>query len=260
MRRHAPIGVFDSGVGGLTVLRALKRILPHCSFIYVGDTQHVPYGSRSAQTIVEFSKTIAEFLVSQGCVAIVIACNSASATAFTYLKQTLHIPVFDVITPMVAHISAHYRGKAVGLIATRATIRSEVYQESLEGQTAEIRAMATPLLVPMIEERTKNTPIMSELIDHYLHQWRDVGLSALILGCTHYPVIREDIASYLAGVDVIDSARVCAEYVSRSLSKEEVLFLPHNDTFYITDDTETFREHAELFFGNKIQIEALSLF
>lgn len=260
MANNAPIGIFDSGVGGLTVAKAIAQLLPHEGIIYFGDTAHLPYGDKSAEAIKRYSKNIATFLLKQGAKAIVIACNSASAVAYKYLVDTFgsQVPIINVIDP-VAEAVIHQGHKTIGVIGTRATIGSKAYSNAILAKQpkVEVKPLATPLLVPVIEEGLANSHISTDVLEYYLTKPNLANISALILGCTHYPILHQRIAQFLEGaVRVVDSPQIVAEEVSQALAANNLLANQRRGahTFYVSDFTETFEDIATQFFGEDIHL------
>jgi len=257
---NAPIGIFDSGVGGLTVARAIADALPKESFIYYGDTAHLPYGDKSAEAIIGYSEAIVKFLLEQGCKAIVIACNTASAVAYDTLLKTggAHVPIINVIDP-VAEAVALRHFKKVGVIGTRATVQSGAYSARLNQlqPNLQVASMATPLLVPVIEEGLANSAISTLALKHYLNEplWHDV--EALVLGCTHYPLLHKEIDSFFQQkVRIIDSPQIVSEMVSQVLASQKMLSTAKNGQylFYLSNYTATFEKIARSFFGDAIDL------
>ncbi len=260
MLKDQPIGIFDSGVGGLTVASAIHRLLPKESFIYFGDTLRAPYGDKSAARILEYSRQISSFLIDSQCKAIVIACNSASAAAFEELKRDWpDIPILNVIDPVVAELG-RLNARKVGLIATRATVKSGVYARrlKLEVPSMEIVQKATPLLAPLVEEGFAGTEVSAGALNHYLNDAYLSDLSHLILGCTHYPLLEKEIFSYFDGkVEVLNSASLVA-IALKALLKEESILSDQGKAelkFFVSEKTEAFSETAKLFFGQEIDLE-----
>jgi glutamate racemase len=204
-----PIGVFDSGVGGLTVLQALQRAMPGQDFIYFGDTARVPYGSKPPDMVARFAWEISGYLLRQGAQALVIACNTASAVAYPTLAHHLSVPVYSVLEPAVAEARAH--GGRIGLIGTAVTVASEAYQRHLP----HLWAQACPLFVPIVEEGLWADGVAHLVAAHYLKE--APPLDALILGCTHYPLLKPVLAELLPGVRLIDSAEALAKVVASDL-------------------------------------------
>jgi glutamate racemase len=262
----APIGVFDSGIGGLTVAHAIRLHLPHENMIYFGDTAHLPYGDKSEAAIQAYSIKIADVLLRKGCKAIVIACNSASSAAYELLKEYVRkdAHILNVIDPMVALISRKYAGKNVGLIGTKRTIQSGIYANKIaEGnQNISLQSLATPLLAPMIEEGFFNNQISHEIIAQYLEDPALKNIEALVLACTHYPLIMKEIHSFYGGrVDVLDSAVVVAEALKNYLIETQLLNEPSlpNHHFFVSDYTEAFEASTRLFFQERVTLERHAL-
>lgn len=263
MADYRPIGIFDSGVGGLTVANAIKQILPNESIIYYGDTSHLPYGDKSPETIRHYSKGIAEFLLKENCKVIVIACNSASANAFSLVQQVVgqNIPVLNVIDPVVEFVTTSNELKHVGVIGTKSTINSSTYKNKIKNlkETLQVSSMATPLFVPMIEEGFIFDDISNAIIRNYLSRNEIEGVDSLILGCTHYPIIKNQINKYYNfNVDVIDSSKIVAKSLLKLLSEKELLNTgkrKSNDKFYVSDVTQSFRVISKMFFEEDVDLE-----
>ena len=259
-----PIGVFDSGIGGLTVARAVNRVLPHERLIYFGDTAHLPYGDKSQAAIQAYSIKICDLLLRQQCKVILIACNSASAAAYELVREYVgsKARVLNVIDPIVAHIGEAYAGRSVGLIGTKQTVNSNVYKKKIDDLDAgvELHALATPLLVPMIEEGFFENNISDNIIRTYLANPHLDGIEALVLGCTHYPLIQEEIKTYYQGrVAVLDASDVVAQHVKAYLEANQ-LKAPVTSTlpehlFYVSDFTRSFEESTRIFFGQQVRLE-----
>lgn len=222
---NRPIGVFDSGIGGLTVVSALRQLLPNESILYVGDTARVPYGGKSASTVQRYSLEIAQMLEQENAKTIVVACNTASALALGVLHETVSVPVTGVILPGAAAAVAATRNGHIGVIGTRATIRSGAYERALRSLCAEIRvsARACPLLVPLIEEGWLENEITDRVIMQYLEPLLGEGIDTIVLGCTHYPLLRPALSRLLgAAITLVDSAANCAQAVRELLSQREL--------------------------------------
>jgi glutamate racemase len=220
-----PIGVFDSGIGGLTVVSALRALLPNESIFYLGDTARVPYGGKSAATVQRYSLEIAGMLLAENSKTIVVACNTASALALSKLEETLPVTVTGVILPGARAAIAKTRTGHVGVIGTRATINSGAYDRALHTLNPEVRvtARACPLLVPLIEEGWIESPITDEIILQYLAPLLTDGIDTLVLGCTHYPLLRNAIARLLGDkITLVDSAQNCALAVRDLLAREDL--------------------------------------
>jgi len=261
-----PIGLFDSGVGGLTVAHALGSLLPDEQLCYYGDTAHLPYGDKSRETIIRYSTGIADFLMDKGCKVILIACNSASANAFLEVKEHVgdRAVVLNVVDPIVEHVTTLSDVKNIGVIGTKATIESRSYQAALGQRTPNllVSALATPLFVPMIEEGFVFDDISNAIIRSYLSRQELNGIDSLILGCTHYPIIRNQISRfYNFEVSVLDSARIVAEYVRNYLGENNLLASKRNgeNSFFVSDHTPSFEIIANMFFNEKIRLEKHSI-
>ena len=256
-----PIGVFDSGIGGLTVANAIVNKLPNEEIIYFGDTAHLPYGDKSADAIRYYCLRISKFLLDQGCKMIVVACNSASSAGYDVLleffrDQALFVNVVDPLVSAVAQ-----RGfQKVGVIATKATVQSGIYHKQLHrvSPSLSVESLATPLLAPMIEEGFVHNLASKAILDTYLAHPGFGDIEALLLACTHYPLIRPEIEDYFQHrVEVIDSTKVVADEVASKLAQNDLLNLekrrPHR--FFVSDYTQSFEETTRLFYGEAIQLE-----
>ncbi len=261
-----PIGIFDSGIGGLTVASAIKSVLPNESLIYFGDIAHLPYGDKSVASIQAYSVKITDVLLQKGCKAIVIACNSASSAAYSLLKEytASRAKVINVIDPMVNLVTRSFAGEPVGLIGTKRTVESNVYKQNIDSANCgiDLRSLPTPLLVPMIEEGFVDNRISHDIIDEYLGNESLKGIKALILGCTHYPLISKQITEYYQGVvRVIDSADVVAQSVKKYLEANDLLnaVAGQEDHFLVSDFTPSFEHSAKSFFHSDVRLEKYSL-
>jgi glutamate racemase len=255
-----PIGIFDSGIGGLTIAHAIKNKLPNESLIYFGDTKHLPYGEKSEQAIKDYSLKIAEFLKKNNCKAIIIACNSASSTAYNHIKKNINsIPIYNVIDPIVSFISKKYFNKKIGVIGTKATIQSGIYKNKIleKNSTLSVASLETPLLAPMIEEGFFNQEISSTIIKNYLNDKRLDKIDILVLACTHYPLIQNEIISFYNKIDVIDSSEIIADYIHEELYKSKILNQANRPkfNFIISNFTESFSKSANVFFKENISLE-----
>jgi glutamate racemase len=261
-----PIGIFDSGIGGLTVTHALIQALPHEHCIYFGDTAHLPYGDKSTAVIQAYSIKITEMLLEKGCKLILIACNSASAAAYEAVKEYVsnRALVMNVIDPVVDLIKAKYAGKRVGLIGTRQTVSSRVFEKKINAAHADIQlaSHATNLLAQAIEEFGPH-PLIDHLLNEYLSGPQLQHIDALVLACTHYPVIKDQIAAFYDNqVDIIDASEIVAHAVKRQLQESHLqneATAISNRHFYISDYTASFAKHAKLFFGEAITLEQYPL-
>lgn len=257
------IGVFDSGVGGLTVAKALSKVLPNEDLVYFGDTAHLPYGDKSPEAIQQYSLRIAKYLIEEHQVkAILVACNSASAVAYEALKAeygTL-IPIVNVIDPVAQHVGLQTDFKSIGVIGTRATVASKTYTNKIQSANPQIavKSLATPLLVPIIEEGLGQTAISLAALKHYLKSPELNAVDALILGCTHYPHIQPEIEELKnANVELVNSPEIVANHLKHVLSEQGLLNTQgHNPnySFLVSDYTEVFETIAQLMFGKHIDL------
>jgi len=259
---NQPIGIFDSGIGGLTVAKAIQHALPNESFIYFGDTAHLPYGDKSPESIRHYAKRITELLLASQCKAIVIACNTASAHAFKEVVKQVPagVPVINVVDPVAAYTAYHYTKGKIGVIGTKGTIQSRIYVKRIEKLNKQLKVLsnATPLLASMIEEGYFNNKISQTIINNYLSKPTFKGIDALILGCTHYPLIKKEVEKfYQQKIEIIDSATVVAEHVAEVLNKRKLL----NETkrkpkyqFWVSDYTESFEASTSIFFKEKLKL------
>ena len=264
MNSTQPIGIFDSGTGGLTVAKAVNDLLPNEQIVYFGDTAHLPYGDKSTATIQAYAIKITDILLQQNCKVILIACNSASAAAYDLIKEYAgsKAKVINVIDPAVDYIVNKNGAKKVGLIGTLQTVNSGVWDKKLNGKVKEFGALATPLLVPMIEEGFVNNTISHDVIAAYLSDHKLANIESLILGCTHYPIIKEEINEYYRGsVDIIDSAETVANYLKSYLADSNLLSTEKasNNRFMVSDITIGFENAASKFFGKEIKLEKYPL-
>jgi glutamate racemase len=261
-----PIGIFDSGIGGLTVAYAVNQLLPKENIIYFGDTAHFPYGDKSTAAIQSYAVKITDMLLKHQCKVILIACNSASSAAYQLVKEYVgsRAKVINVIDPIVRYVGATYPKSKVGLIGTKKTVSSNVYQKKIDKLNKEItlKALATPLLAPMIEEGYFNNAISESIILNYLQDKSLEGIESLILGCTHYPLIKEQINQlYQNKIHVIDSSDIVAEALKTYLSENNLLNTESETEhkFYVSDYTQSFAESTRLFFRQEVHLERYPL-
>ncbi len=251
--KEAPIGVFDSGIGGLTVVREIMRQTPNEKIIYFGDTARMPYGSKSKDTIVRFSRQIARFLESRQVKAIVVACNTASAYAIEELEGELDIPVIGVVKPGARMAADITRNGKIGIIATAGTIGSGLYTKYIKSlkEDVQIYGKACPLFVPLVEEGLWQDPVTVEIARRYLSELIDLDIDTLILGCTHYPLIRSVIGQVMGeSVTLVNPAYETAIALKKLLAEKDLL----NDTapplgsnpyqFFVSDGAEKFKQFA----------------
>jgi len=242
-----PIGVFDSGVGGLTVLKALRQRLPHQDFLYLGDTARVPYGRKPREMVQEFASEVVEFLIKKGVQAVVIACNTASACALPELAERTPIPVWGVIEPGVEAACRRTRSGSVGVIGTKGTIASGAYQKRLEARGLKVWAQACPMFVHLVEEGLADSPEAEMMARYYLGHRPQID--TLILGCTHYPVLHEVIQQVTGNsVSLVSSAEVTAEMVKDALMSKGN-GAPGRITHYVTGDVMAYKHTAEVIGG-----------
>lgn len=248
--KKRPIGVFDSGVGGLTVAREIMRQLPDENIVYFGDTARLPYGSKSRDNIIRFSRQIIRFLLTRNVKAIVIACNTASAQALDVVKEEFDLPIIGTITAGARAAVQETRSGKIGVIGTEGTIRSQTYTEvirELEPE-AEVMGKACPLFVPLVEEGFAKHHIADEVIDIYLREMKESDIDTMILGCTHYPLLRSRIMAYLGDkVSIVNPAYETAMDLKRILEEKGL----NNDRdsltkyeFYVSDAAEKFKQFA----------------
>ncbi len=258
-----PIGIFDSGAGGLTVASAVKKILPNEKIIYFGDTAHLPYGDKSFETVKKYALRITDFLLQKKCKLILIACNTASAAAYEAVKERAKNKalVLNVIDPATEFVAQQKEFSKVGVIGTKGTVSAGIYTEKINAESPEkkVVSLATPLLVPLIEEGFIYDNISNAVIKEYLSNKKLENIDALILACTHYPVIKNQIRKfYNFKTKVIDSSEVVARKLKKVLIDNNLLntknTLPEYE-FYVSDYTDFFETLAEMFFDEKITLQ-----
>jgi len=252
MNINKAIGVFDSGIGGLTVLKEIIRLFPHEDTIYLGDTARVPYGTKSAETVTRYSLEITDFLVTKGIKLLVVACNTASAVALPALRGKHSLPIIGVIEPGARKAVATTQTKKVGVIGTEGTIKSGAYEKAIKALAPEIEVISKPcpLFVPLAEEGWTDNDVAHAAASRYLEDMK--GVDTLVLGCTHYPLLKGAIASVMGrNVRLIDSGEETALEVRRVLSKEGLLREEGTGkrTFYVTDTPERFVSVGLRFLG-----------
>jgi len=254
---NRPIGIFDSGIGGLTVVREVEKLLPFEDIIYFGDTARVPYGNKSKSTIIKFSRESAGFLKKKRVKMIVVACNTSSALALENLKKSFKIPVVGVIEAGVKKAVAVTSKKRIAVIGTKSTIKSNSYQKLIgkKNKSIKVYSKSCPLFVPLVEEGILNGRIVKEAMRMYLKGLKDKGIDVIMLGCTHYPLLKHQISSYLKGVVVIDSAKEVAGYAKSILKSKNLLSQKRRKSrveFYLSDEPRGFVKVAKLFLKRKI--------
>jgi glutamate racemase len=256
------IGIFDSGVGGMTVARAIEKKLPHHRLIYFGDLARTPYGSKSPETIRKYARQNTEFLLSRGAKIILIACNSAASVASDLLREEFSVPIFEVITPAVKKAIVNTKNGRIGVIGTRATIKSRIYEQKIENLRPDFKVFASPcpLLVPLVEEGWLNKRETKMIVRRYLHPLKMKTIDTLVLGCTHYPLLKKLIGPRIGKrVRVIDSSQaIAADLHSFLVENPEVaktLSSGGESKYYVSDVTQAAMETAERIFGRKIELK-----
>jgi glutamate racemase len=256
--RTAPIGVFDSGLGGLTVAHAIMRHLPAESLVYFGDTARVPYGPKSPETVRRYSREIAAYLLEQGVKAIVVACNTATAHALPMLREELTVPVIGVVEPGARAAVRASRSGRIGVIATAGTIKSQAYVRAIEAEApgARVLARACPLFVPLVEEGWTEHEATRAIAREYLAPFMHAEVDTLVLGCTHYPLLRPLIADVVGpDVTLIDSAEETAVDTRRMLAEHSLDATTGDGSyrFVASDDQQQFLTLGQRFFGDTIE-------
>lgn len=252
-----PIGVFDSGVGGLTVLKELEKLLPNENILYLGDTARVPYGIRSPETVIKYSIECANFLYKRGIKILVVACNTSSSISLPILKERLDIPVLGVIEPGVKAALKATKNKKVGVIGTEATIQSNSYTKEIKriDSSIEVLSKACPLFVPLVEEGILEGKIADLVIERYLNELKQSDIDTLILGCTHYPLLKKSIKEYMKNITLVDSAEEVAQDVREILFKSSLINSQSEQgqkKFFVTDSPERFKKIGEIFLKYEI--------
>lgn len=252
------IGMFDSGLGGLTVMREVKKSCPQENIVYFGDTARIPYGNKSPETVIRFSIESSIFLMEQQIKVLVIACNTATSYAITRLRNIFNIPIIDVIGPGAEKAAQVTRNKRIAVLGTRGTVMSGAYQREIEKRLESpfVLPVACPLFVPLVEEKFLDHPATHLIVREYLKPLKESRIDTVLLGCTHYPVLKELIQKELGSeVTIVDSASTCAEKVAQVLKEQR---LSRNDPkpasyrFFVSDDPEKFKVLGESFLGEKI--------
>lgn len=260
--RSRPIGIFDSGVGGLTVAKSVRQKLPHEDIVYFGDTARVPYGNKSKTTIIRFAREIMDFMVSKKVKMVVVACNTASSFSLPTLRKNYDIPVIGVIAPGVKEALRISNTGNIGVIGTRSTISSKAYEKELKKHMPRKKKMFTqscPLFVPLVENKFASDPIAHEVAKRYLKHLSVKHIDTLILGCTHYPILKPIIAKVTKGTRLVDSSVAVALEVKEILKKKD-LISPRKKgrgkmDCYVSDDAENFRDISNIFLKEKIKVK-----
>ena len=254
-----PVGVFDSGVGGLTVVNQLIRSLPQEDIIYFGDTAHLPYGSKSKEAIMRFSLDIANFLTAQKAKIIVVACNTASSFALSSLTENIEIPVIGVIEPGAQAAIDATRNFKIGIIGTEGTIKSRAFEVTLKkiDKNVKVFSRACPLFVPLVEEGWLDEPETSQIAEKYLSPLKNEGIDTLILGCTHYPLLKELLSRIMGQeISLIDTAEATAKAVEKKLGEKNLLRKGSRKAaykFFVSDDPEKFLQLGKRFLGKNME-------
>jgi glutamate racemase len=268
MNSQQSIGIFDSGIGGLTVAHAITEKLPHENIIYFGDTAHLPYGDKSAETIQRYCLSIIDFLLAQHCKVIVVACNSATASAYEAMQDYLQnrIPLIGVIDPVINECIKKFPQKNLGLIGTKRTVESKVFEKKIQALAKDIKlkALATPLLVPIIEENFhSHEKLVDEALKLYLSQASLQNIDGLILACTHYPILKSRIAAfYEHKIPLLDAGEITANALAKQLEENGLLnpqVIQGQRDFFVSDLTPAFAQMANEFFGEKIVLTVTNL-
>ena len=271
MEKEKPIGVFDSGIGGLTVVKRIASYLPMEDIVYFGDTARVPYGSKSNDTIIEYGLQDAKFLMHKNIKALVVACNTVSSVALEQLKKTFDIPIIGMIEPGAKMAARESKNKRIGVIGTRSTISNQAYSKRIKKNDPSIHVFerSCPLFVPLAEEGWINHKATYDIAEEYLKEFRKIDIDTLVLGCTHYPILAEIIQEIVGKeVKLIDSGIAAAESVKEELERYNLntnKFSLGNESFFVSDIPMKFKELAELFLGKpisdvqKIEVELLTV-
>lgn len=258
MNNSGAIGLFDSGIGGLTVSRVVNTILPDEPTIYFGDTAHVPYGQRSADELLGFADKIVSYLAGQGVKYIIFACNTSSALSLSELSSRYPLPMIGLIQPGVAEALRLTRNGKVGVIATEATVRSGAYEKELRKRDSsiEVCSQAAPRLVPLVEAGELDTPVVIKAVRQYLAPLREAGIDTLILGCTHYPFLAGLIAGEMGpGVQLVDPAEATVRLAAVEMARLGLLSAGGASPvhcFFVSGEPQDFREQARRFLGRDV--------
>lgn len=256
--KKSPIGLFDSGLGGLTVMRELVSHLPHEKMIYFGDTARVPYGNKSPETILRYAIENTVFLLQKGIKLLIIPCNTATAFSLSKLRTFFSLPIMGVVDPGVRSAVAATKNKKIAILGTRGTIKSEVYQQSILKciPDAVLYPIACPLFVPLVEEGWTDHEVTRKVAEHYLEPLKKEKVDTVLLGCTHYPLLKEAIRNVLGdSVCLVDSALATAKEAKETLSQMNLLSddLEGCHEYFVSDDPHAFKESAKRFFEMRIE-------
>ena len=255
MNAQLPIGIFDSGIGGLTVVRQIQKVLPQEDLVYLGDTARVPYGTKSPSTVIRFACEDTQFLLQRNVKAVVVACNTCSAWALPMLEKKFKVPIFGVIVPGVQAALGQTRNQRIGVIGTSATIRSRAYSNAiLAFGGVKVFTQACPLLVPLVEEGWLNHPVTAAVLREYLRPLLVHHIDTLVLGCTHYPLLKKAIEKVAGKKEtLVDSAESCARDVRKRLEGLNLLRAKRSRSGviqpFVTDETDQFARLSQRFLG-----------
>jgi len=258
MNKDSAIGVFDSGIGGLTVLQKIIELLPKENTIYLGDTARAPYGTKSVETVLRYSFENSEFLVEKGVKLLVVACNTSTAIALDRLRSSLEVPVIGVIEPGATKALDVTKNKKIGVIGTEATIQSGAYTKALRAKDlkVEVYSRACPLFVPLVEEGWTDNAVVEMTVKVYLGSLKQSGIDTLILGCTHYPLLKKAVRKFLGDtVCLVDSAEEIAKEVGSVLKKDSLVRKngSGSHSFFVTDAPDRFVKVGQRFLGEKVE-------
>lgn len=257
MSERRPIGMFDSGIGGLTVLKAIIERMPNENVVYFGDTARLPYGSKSSETVTRFSEEIVGFLTTKNPKMIVVACNTASAYSLPRIESMVRIPVVGVIEPGASAAVRVTRNKKIGVIGTRATVQSGAYLEAVQSRDrqAKVFQKACPLLVPLVEEGWLDHPATRLVAQSYLKPLKEDGIDTLLLGCTHFPLLMPVIKKVMGDINYVDASRAVSAELREKLAKKSLLNPGGKGkiSIYLTDLSQNFKEIGERFLGEPMK-------
>ncbi|MBU0682711.1 MAG: glutamate racemase [Candidatus Omnitrophica bacterium] len=264
--KNRPIGIFDSGLGGLTVVKSIRQCLPSEDIVYYGDTARVPYGNKSRTTIVRFAHEIMAFMMKARVKMVVVACNTASSLSLRSLKKTYPIPVIGVISPGVREALSVSKNKRIGIIGTKSTINSKSYEKEilkLGGKACRFFSKSCPLFVPLVENKFLNNKITYDVAQHYLGEFKSRDIDTLILGCTHYPILKQVIKKVMGNINLVDSSFVVSKEVQMLLDKKDLTRFSKKTQgtlkIFVSDDVEGFRSAAGIFLKEKIMVKKVVL-
>lgn len=262
--KNRPIGIFDSGVGGLTVAKSVRKKLPREKIIYFGDTARVPYGNKGKETIIRFSREIVNFLISKNVKMVVVACNTASSFSLEELKKSYKVPVVGVILPGMKEAVKETKSGRIGVIGTKSTISSRAYDKALKkagGRKYKLYSKDCPLFVPLVENKFSHDRIAYEVAEKYLGSLKKKKIDSLILGCTHYPILKGIIARVMKGTNLVDSSHAVAEEVKKVLKEKGMERTRGKGSLkcFVSDDAENFRSISGIFLKEKVSVKKVVL-